>query len=241
MKRFVIGLIPEEKPWSSSVDPRRVGAAMVLILGVTAGAKLLPGALSPTARLLGLASLELAGCLSALFLVLAPDSGGGRGGILGAARLKLGTFAGIAAAPPLIWLGCAGLGAAWGALLRMLAIPYDEFQPLIAEIRNFGSGDFLLVLLAVGVMTPAAEEFFFRRLLYGVLEPLGVWRAALASSALFAAAHGFLFGLPGLFWMGLVFQVVYCRCRNLGAPILVHAVVNCAALAGARAGWGMPS
>ena len=228
--------LPKTRPWSVSVEPRRAGAAMALILAVTVGAKLLPDTFSAAGRLFGVAALELTGSLAALFLVHSATRGGMRG-ILGAERLKRRDFVTIAVAPLLIWCGNSAAGMAWGRLLRLLRIPYEEFQPLLMVIREFDSADFLLVLLAVGVMTPAAEEFFFRRLLYGVLEPLGARRAALATAALFAAAHGFLFGLPGLFWMGVVFQSVYGRCRNLGAPILVHAIVNCVALLGARGGF----
>ena len=238
MKSRLLPLFPAEKPWATAVEPRRAVAAMMLIFGTTICVKFLPRELTEVWRSAICASLETAGMLAAWLLVLPPgSSGGGLCGIFGAEPLKCRHFRWIVAAPLLIWSVNAALGAVWIALLRRLGIPFEEMQKLIAEVRNFSSGEFLLVMLAVGVMTPMAEEFFFRRLLYGVLEPLGPRRAALTTSLLFAAAHGFLVGFPGFLWMGLVFQLVYCRCRNLGAPILVHAAINCVALAGARAGW----
>ena len=231
-------LFPAEKPWTTAVGPWRAVAAMVMILGVTLCVGFLPEGFSAAWRSLTCSVLEVVGSLLAWLLVLPPGfSGGGRCGILGAERPRARHHRWIAVAPLLIWCGSAVLGAAWGGILRRLGLSVEELQPMITHVRDFTILEFVMVLLAVGVLTPIAEEFFFRRLLFGVLEPLGVGAAAVLTATLFAAGHGFLYGFPGLFWMGLIFQLVYCRCRDLAAPILVHATVNCVALAGGRAGW----
>ena len=50
--------------------------------------------------------------------------------------------------------------------------------------------------------------------------------ALLLGSFIFAAAHGFLLGLPGLFFIGIVFQIVCGATRNLTCSILCHALLN---------------
>ena len=208
---------------------------MMLILGAVLCALSLPTAGGAAAASVKIAFAQLAGCAAA-FAWLRRAEGVKRGrDLVSAVPFRLRDLRIVAAAPPLIWIGCAVLGKGWGDMLEKLAIPFEKEQTLISLVPLLPTGEFMLLILAAGVITPVAEEFFFRRLLYGLLEPAGRLRATLATAALFAAAHGFLYGLPGFFWMGIVFQFVYCRCRNLIAPTAVHAIVNCVALAVARA------
>lgn len=78
----------------------------------------------------------------------------------------------------------------------------------------------LPVLVGMGVcviiVVPVCEEIFFRRLLFGLLRPLGAWAAVAGGAALFSAAHLFLLGAPSLFLMGPAFQLVYLWRRQSG-------------------------
>ena len=227
---------PAGRAWTASIDPLRASAAMILILGAALCGLSLPTAGGAAASSVKIALAELAGS-SAAFVWLRRSAGVKRGwDLVSAAPLRLRDLRIVAAAPPLIWIGCAVLGWCWGGVLEKLGIPFEKEQTLIALVPRVSTAEFLLLVLAVGVITPVAEEFFFRRLLYGLLEPTGRLRATLATAAIFSAAHGFLYGLPGFFWMGIVFQFVYCRCRNLIAPAAVHLIVNCVALVATRAG-----
>ena len=48
----------------------------------------------------------------------------------------------------------------------------------------------------------------------------------LAASLIFSAAHGFLYGFPALFGLGLILQWEYLRTENLLTPMLTHIIYN---------------
>ena len=50
------------------------------------------------------------------------------------------------------------------------------------------------------------------------------------TALIFSAAHGFLLGVPGLFFMGLVFQILCNTTRNLGCSIIAHSMLNATVL-----------
>ncbi len=126
--------------------------------------------------------------------------------------------------------------AGWQAFLDLTGIPYREEQDLLKEIA--GASPVVLILLGFALMVtvPIAEEIFFRRLLFGLFRPLGVWTAILLTSFLFACVHFFLYGVPALFLMGIGFQFAYLLRRNLCTAILVHGLCNLCALVGTLCG-----
>ncbi len=132
-----------------------------------------------------------------------------------------------------ILFGSAQLNFIWGRLLELLNISYAEKQSLLKIAEQTGWGRFLILGAVVVILVPVSEEVFFRRGLYGVLRPLGAWTALIVTSLLFSAVHFFLLGFPSLFLMGLVFQLVYLKTRNLAAAITTHALVNLLAMFGA--------
>ena len=84
-----------------------------------------------------------------------------------------------------------------------------------------------LVIIAVVIVAPVAEEAFFRGVVFNA------WRreagrrwAFVGSAALFAAIHLSLLSLLPIFVLGLGLAWVYDRTKSLLAPMAMHATVN---------------
>jgi membrane protease YdiL (CAAX protease family) len=89
-----------------------------------------------------------------------------------------------------------------------------------------------LVVVALVILAPIAEELFFRGVVFNALRREGGRRwAYLGSSALFAVIHLDLVVLVPLFLLGLALAWVYERTNNLLAPIAMHATVNAISVA----------
>ncbi|MFH1139241.1 MAG: CPBP family intramembrane glutamic endopeptidase [Pseudomonadota bacterium] len=123
--------------------------------------------------------------------------------------------------------------AAFGALalLGFILLSLLGFSPLEAfRVRLPGKlGDLLLFFLVGGIISPIAEEIFFRGLMVGFFRRGGLAAALAASTALFVLAHG-----PGraALWTqavgGLVFALAFERSRALTTPITIHVLGNLA-------------
>ena len=83
-----------------------------------------------------------------------------------------------------------------------------------------------MLSVLVTVIVPVAEELLFRRILFAGLLPFGNNCAWIGTACVFSACHLFLAGAPGLFVIGLGFQWLYCRYKNLAASILAHGALN---------------
>ncbi|MDR0933141.1 MAG: CPBP family intramembrane metalloprotease [Victivallales bacterium] len=151
---------------------------------------------------------------------------------LGLCKLKKGDWRAILTGIVLIILSNEILTSAWKMLLDYFGVVYYEQQNILALLSQ---ADFFTVL-GMGICTiigaPIIEEIFFRRLLYELLLPLGTIRAILLGSFLFAVIHFFLLGIPALFFMGLVFQIIFLLRGNLACAMIAHAVANLLAFAG---------
>lgn len=130
----------------------------------------------------------------------------------------------------IILAGSAFLTAFWQQFLEYFKIPFEKEQALLQMVRNSDMKMLLQLLLLTAVLVPVMEELVFRRALYGILLKLGASVALVGTSVIFGAAHGFLLGFPGLCFMGLVFQCVANRTRNLWCSILLHAMLNATVL-----------
>jgi membrane protease YdiL (CAAX protease family) len=93
----------------------------------------------------------------------------------------------------------------------------------------------LLAIVLIGILTPFAEEFFFRWIAINAWEREHGTTAAVAGSAvLFGAAHilgGSWLALPSIFLLGLVLATAYVMTRSLPLVVGVHATFNCLSLA----------
>ena len=142
-----------------------------------------------------------------------------------------------------IKLALGGLGAVylfelvtlplWGAILRRMGADYSEKQSLLQLCADADWRLFLWLLLLVGLVIPAAEELFFRRLIFGALRPLGVLAALFLSAAIFGALHWFIYGIWVLTFFGIMLQWIYLRSGNLLTSFLAHAVFNLVSLCAA--------
>ena len=113
--------------------------------------------------------------------------------------------------------------------IEYFELPFATEQSVAVWMRAVAGRPLAAAALTVTVtvLIPPFEELFFRRVLFGWFRSMaGGGTAALAASAVFAAAHFFPAGMPTLFWMGLVLQYLYGRSRNLWVPTAAHAVVN---------------
>ena len=121
----------------------------------------------------------------------------------------------------------------WGFILRRMGIEYSEKQSLLQLCAGADWRLFLWLLLLIGFVIPAAEELFFRRLLFGALRPLGILSAWFLAAVIFGALHWFIYGLWVLVFFGIVLQWIYLRSGNLAANILAHSVFNLVSLCAA--------
>ncbi len=96
--------------------------------------------------------------------------------------------------------------------------------PPTVEAALSGNSWCLTALLVTALLAaPFFEEILFRRALYGALRQFLPGAAAGALAALaFAAMHMSLLQLPGLWLIGGVWQLIYCRSDNLYKSVILH-------------------
>jgi membrane protease YdiL (CAAX protease family) len=128
-------------------------------------------------------------------------------------------FGSLAAAFPVIYL--AGMAAQF---LGAKGEPQDVL--LFLQSAPLLSDRLLMIFMAV-VAAPIAEETIFRGYLHGVIRQYGGrWCGIAVNSMLFAAIHGHIPSLPGLFVLAVALSLVYERTGSLWAPILMHSAFN---------------
>jgi membrane protease YdiL (CAAX protease family) len=138
-----------------------------------------------------------------------PDAGG---------AIRAGLGWGIVA-----WLGSTIVAALVVIVLEALGI---VSQPEAAE-RAIAQLDPILVVLAIVVLAPIAEESFFRGIVFNAwYREAGRRWAYIGSAALFAAVHLSFVTLVPIFLLGLALAWVYERTQSLLAPMVMHATVN---------------
>ena len=80
-----------------------------------------------------------------------------------------------------------------------------------------------------GIISPVAEEIFFRGMLYGYFRRWGMWAALLLSTAVFVMAHAIFHRVPvPQIVGGILFAVAYEKEKNLMVPITIHVLGNLA-------------
>jgi membrane protease YdiL (CAAX protease family) len=103
---------------------------------------------------------------------------------------------------------------------------HDPLQ-LIKTSLPRRQGDILIFFLVGGIVSPIAEEVFFRGILYGFFRRWGVVVAIVLSTALFVLPHLRGHGLPITQMAGgLLFAIAYEVEGNLMTPIIIHALAN---------------
>ena len=113
--------------------------------------------------------------------------------------------------------------------LHVLALLDIKAEPPVIDqlIKNSSRDTLVWLCFGVIVLAPVSEELVFRRFIFGFLAPrCGFTASLLISSALFAFIHFSLYSFPGLFILGVGFQLVYLKFGSLYPAILMHAFNN---------------
>ena len=140
---------------------------------------------------------------------------------------------GLVAAIP-AWIGAALLGY---ALARLLELFGRRPEAGVVE-QAIGSLDPTVLILAIVLIAPIAEELFFRGVVFNAwLREYGERRAYLGSAVLFATIHADTTSVdaliasgvtvvPVIIGLGLVLAIVYQRTASLAASMALHAGFN---------------
>jgi membrane protease YdiL (CAAX protease family) len=174
---------------------------------------------------------------------------------------------GVRLRPPLgvgrsVMLGIGAAMAAWigvtllsEILTRLLELFGREPQAGVVQ-EAVSRLDPTVLILAVVLVAPVAEELFFRGVVLNAwLREYGERRAVLGSAALFAAIHadirsvdaliGSVVQVVPIFALGIALALVCLRTRSLLAPMAMHATFNAISLTLALLarlnGWDIPT
>lgn len=121
------------------------------------------------------------------------------------------------------------------ATVRAMELLWPLYQPAAhPTISRLGdeAGNLAVVAalwISAAVVTPVAEEIFFRGVLQTVLVNMTMRRglAVLCASLAFGFVHlGQPFAIPALIFVGVCAGIVYERSGSLAAPICLHAIFN---------------
>lgn len=118
------------------------------------------------------------------------------------------------------------LTLSWQQILESLHIPFEQEQGLVQLVKGADAETCCKLFLLTTVAVPLAEELIFRRCLYGLLLKISAPAAFVGTAVIFAAAHGFLLGVPGLCFIGFIFQILCNTTRNLWSAVICHACHN---------------
>lgn len=139
------------------------------------------------------------------------------------------------------------IGVAGQCVIALLYWPFQHditnYNGPTTKITGSSHGPgVLLIVLATAVLTPFAEEIFFRGLLFKGLLRLfappsegrrrvaGIVLAVVVDGLLFGTAHGEWVQLGGLTLFGMVLATVFYRTGRLGMNIVAHAAFNLSAI-----------
>ena len=129
-------------------------------------------------------------------------------------------------------LALAGVFATIGLSRLMLMLPFDGILGDYSEVKaGYEAGSVWLQFLVLGILTPIVEEMLFRGLVYNRLKTYyEVSIAAYISALIFGIAHFNLIQGLYAFVMGIIFNLVYEKCRSIYAPVIMHVVANLTAV-----------
>jgi membrane protease YdiL (CAAX protease family) len=203
-----------------------LGTIVALGAGSTALALFDGGELSVAGSLLLLTSTQIGLLAVAGGLVVVPRALAGVR-IVGGTALGRSLLIGLGAAIP-AWIGATLLGALAAVVLKAVGFS-EQLGPLDTFLER---GDPTVILVAFLLVAPAAEEIFFRGVVYNAWErEHGARVAVVGSAALFAVIHTSLFALVPIFALGVALALLYRSTRSLAATIAMHAGFNAISVA----------
>lgn len=147
---------------------------------------------------------------------------------------------GVGLALPVLFLN-GGVITLWVELCKFLGFQLPDETALEIIIKDAGTGLFVSLALLAIILAPIVEEVVFRRVLFAFTSiRYGALIALFLTSAVFALIHLDWKNLPGLFILGMVFQVTTLLCRSLWPAIIMHSTNNTIAMGllyAVRKGW----
>lgn len=115
-------------------------------------------------------------------------------------------------------------------LLRQVGVRQTQSE-MFTAVANASLPELVVILAAVGMLAPLAEEVFFRGYVFGAYSrEKGLWPALLFSSLVFAVVHFNLEAMLPLFVVGAALAVTYRATGSLVPAIIAHGVNNCVAM-----------
>ncbi|HSM37841.1 MAG TPA: type II CAAX endopeptidase family protein [Candidatus Limnocylindrales bacterium] len=163
-----------------------------------------------------------AGLLAAVaLLVYAPQALAGLRLLPGRGLLR-SMLIGLGLAIP-SWIGAQLIGYLTVRLLEPFGL---QPEAGLAELALLNADPVVLVVALV-VVAPMAEEVFFRGAAFNAWErEYGTTRALYGSALMFAAVHGSIFFIPSIAALGIVLGLLYRSTRSLPATMVLHAAFN---------------
>ena len=114
------------------------------------------------------------------------------------------------------------------AFVVLFIFGVDPFKLIQAHLPSKRT-DIILFVFVDGVLSPVAEEIFFRGLLYGFFRRWGVLPAVILSTMIFVLAHPVMPGVPlPQIVGGIIFAIAYEVEGSLITPIVIHILGNMA-------------
>ena len=127
----------------------------------------------------------------------------------------------------MIW--SAGFGTIASLIFIIMLVAGNNLLTRISSPMPIGFTDIALLFCVGGIVSPVAEEIFFRGLLYGYFRRWGIPIAVLLSSVLFVLVHSNTAQIPvPQIVGGVVFAIAYELEGNLVVPIAIHILGNMA-------------
>jgi len=131
------------------------------------------------------------------------------------------------------WVLAAGITAGLGWVVAEVTGEEPVDSQLIANLASTLPP--LVAIGIIGILTPVAEELFFRWVAVNAWErEHGTRAAVLGSAVLFGVAHvsgGTWLALPAILLLGVILAVVYVNTRSLPLVIGMHVAYNSLSLA----------
>jgi membrane protease YdiL (CAAX protease family) len=119
-----------------------------------------------------------------------------------------------------------GAGQISGFILSRLGIDRG-IDPVSSYLLDVPAAELWILLVAIVLLAPLAEELLYRSFLYPPLEArFGSRAGVLLTGLVFAALHLNPYDFLGLFALGVGLAYTYSRTRSLGACVVFHALIN---------------
>ena len=128
----------------------------------------------------------------------------------------------VAAVPILILLLLATVVVA-----RLINYVPEQQEVVKLFLKEDNKGFLIFTTFFASVVGPIIEEIFFRAFMYGALKKaIGIFWAALFTSAVFSVLHAHIVGFLPIMVLGLLLIYMYERTGTLVAPITAHIMHN---------------